>query len=311
MKINNEYPLISIIIPTYNRGKYLPNTIKSIIEQNYKNWELFIVDDGSTDNTKEIIGEFTNKDSRIHYLTYQNNRGANYARNLGIKESKGGIITFNDSDTIWLPHKLEKQIEILTVENTDVVFSTYLLEIKNGKFIINPSLPKNFNVKEELSTYLLKRNIIGTPALMLKKECFEKCGYFSEELPRFQDWDLALLLAGKCNFAFINEPLFTAFDAENRISNSVKKLIEAREYILSRHYKKFSKNPALLSNQLFYLARSYCRDGNIKKCREKAMEGIKVAPLNLKNYIVFAITIGGKPTVKAITNLLIRLNGNK
>lgn len=101
-------PLISVVIPTYNRAHYVCEAIDSVLAQTYKNIEIIAVDDGSTDNTKDIIQQYS---SRIKYI-YQNNAGPSAARNNGIKQSNGDLIAFLDSDDIWLAEKLERQVEI-------------------------------------------------------------------------------------------------------------------------------------------------------------------------------------------------------
>src|SRR5687767_4085845 len=99
----NAHPLVSIILPTYNRKHLLTRAIQSVQEQNYTNFELIIVDDGSKDNTWEVIKNF--QDSRIHYLRHEANYGAAAARNIGVKASHGNFIAFQDSDDEWLPDK--------------------------------------------------------------------------------------------------------------------------------------------------------------------------------------------------------------
>ncbi|MGB3902114.1 MAG: glycosyltransferase family A protein, partial [Bacteroidales bacterium] len=114
----NENILVSIIIPVYNGEKYISDTIQSVIDQTYKNWELIIVDDGSTDNTAEIVKQFN--DSRISYIK-KNNTGVSDTRNVGAMISKGEILCFLDADDIWLPENLEKKVEKLITEPKGVL----------------------------------------------------------------------------------------------------------------------------------------------------------------------------------------------
>ncbi|HOC40486.1 MAG TPA: glycosyltransferase family A protein, partial [Bacteroidales bacterium] len=121
----NENILVSIIIPVYNGEKYISDTIQSVIDQTYKNWELIIVDDGSTDNTAEIVKQFN--DSRISYIK-KNNTGVSDTRNVGAMISKGEILSFLDADDIWLPENLEKKVEKLINEPQCVlVYSSMFL----------------------------------------------------------------------------------------------------------------------------------------------------------------------------------------
>ncbi|MFH1657314.1 MAG: glycosyltransferase family 2 protein [bacterium] len=105
-------PKVSVIIPTYNREKLLPRAIQSVLSQTYSNWELIVVDDGSTDNTKEIMEEFQRKDKRIKYIWQENFGGVSKPINTGLKASQGDYIALLEDDDEWLPEKLERQLEI-------------------------------------------------------------------------------------------------------------------------------------------------------------------------------------------------------
>ena len=104
--------LVSIIMPSYNTGKYIVSSIKSVLAQTYQNWELLIVDDCSTDNTDDLVKQLL-QDSRIHYLKNEKNSGAAVSRNRALKEARGRWIAFLDSDDLWMPQKLERQIDYM------------------------------------------------------------------------------------------------------------------------------------------------------------------------------------------------------
>ncbi|MGB1104680.1 MAG: glycosyltransferase family 2 protein [Crocinitomicaceae bacterium] len=114
-------PLISIIVPVYNTEKYIDETIQSVVDQTYENWELILVDDGSIDHSKDIITEWTKKDNRIHYH-YKENGGQASARNLGIALSKGAYIAFLDADDLYLPERLSSQIADLEKHKADFYY---------------------------------------------------------------------------------------------------------------------------------------------------------------------------------------------
>ena len=126
--------LISIIVPVYNTELYLEETIQSVLRQTYQNWELLMVDDGSTDDSASICKAFTKQDPRIHYL-YKTNGGQASARNLGIKKSKGDWLAFLDSDDLWTEEKLSSQIEEVKKYKPDFLyglgyFYTQLVSLK-------------------------------------------------------------------------------------------------------------------------------------------------------------------------------------
>ena len=135
-----EEKLVSIIMPTYNCGKYIEQSINSVISQTYKNWELIIIDDCSTDNTIDIVNKF--KDKRIKFLQNPKNSGAAISRNYGLREAKGKWIAFLDSDDLWKSQKLEKQIKFM-IENSYYFSYTNYIEIdenskQNGRKVTGP-----------------------------------------------------------------------------------------------------------------------------------------------------------------------------
>lgn len=155
--------LISIITPCYNSNDFISETIDSVINQSYKNWELLIIDDCSTDNSVEIIQKYLEKDSRIKLFINNKNSGAAVSRNLGLLKSSGRFISFIDSDDLWEPLKLEIQINFMLSNNCPISFTNYKLIDEKGV-----SLNKTIKVVKEIDYYgYLKNTIIGMSTSMI------------------------------------------------------------------------------------------------------------------------------------------------
>ncbi|MEI7497655.1 MAG: glycosyltransferase [Candidatus Falkowbacteria bacterium] len=200
--------MISIILPTYNRANILPNAIKSVIAQTYSDWELIIVDDGSTDNTREIVNGFLT-DSRISFVN-QENFGPIVARNNGVKMAKGNWLAFLDSDDIWLSEKLSKQITLAqTFAYPVMIIGNYVyideLGQKQGEFFSQKTTPHSGRVLAQL----LRDNFILTSSVLVLKKYFEKVGGFDEQLNLTigEDYELWLRLAGELEIYYVNEPV--------------------------------------------------------------------------------------------------------
>ncbi len=178
--------LISVIIPTYNRAKFLKRAIKSVIQQSWEKWELIVVDDGSTDNTKEVLEEI--KDRRIIYL-YQDNKGVSAARNLGISHSQGELIALLDSDDVWKPRKLEDHI-LFHIQGEWEISQTEEEWIKGGKRI-NPAR-RHLKKAGWIFNPSLKLCLISPSCVMFSRRFWEKIGPFDETLPACEDYDLWL-----------------------------------------------------------------------------------------------------------------------
>lgn len=158
--------LVSIITPVYNAEKFVAETIKSVQAQSYTNWEMILVDDVSSDNSEKIIKEFQEKDNRIKYIKLKENSGAAVARNMAIENAKGRYIAFLDSDDLWKPEKLEKQIKFMNDNNYGFTFTSYELMKEDGT-----KLNKLVKVPNRIDyDGLLKNTIIGCLTVVVDRE---------------------------------------------------------------------------------------------------------------------------------------------
>ena len=177
-------PLVSVIIPTYNRASLLKRAIESVLNQEFEDFELIVVDDASQDRTPKVIESF--KDGRIRYLRLKKNSGGPVARNTGIKKARGKFIALLDDDDEWLPNRLSVQIEKFeTLEKkVGVVYGGfYYVSQENGR-IIGKRFPR---YRGNVYHHLLRENFIGSPTLLIRRECFKKAGLFDPKLSSSQD----------------------------------------------------------------------------------------------------------------------------
>lgn len=199
-------PKVSVIIPTYNGAKFLPETIESVLTQTYKDFETIIVDDGSTDNTSEIVSAFP-----VKYY-HQENQGVSVARNRGFRLSCGEYIVFLDSDDVFLEWALEKSVQALD-KHPEAGFSygqAYMMDKNGSVYRVRKSsfLDKSTVVdSQEQTTELLFLQRITTSTVMVRRHCFDEVGGFHEELRNFQDHHLFIRLSKRYHAAYIAEPL--------------------------------------------------------------------------------------------------------
>ncbi len=212
--------LVSVIIPTYNRAGTIEKSIRSVLKQTYSNIEIVVVDDGSTDNTEEIVCAI--EDSRIRYIKAKENRGASAARNLGVREAKADIIAFHDSDDSWHDDKLEKQIRYLLLHpDYKMVYCAYCLQRYNGEFVKVPYLGTYGNLEGDILGTLLVNNTIGTPTMVMYKKCFEELHGFDETMECLEDWEFAIRFSRSYLIGYIDEILMDAFLLQGGISSNV------------------------------------------------------------------------------------------
>jgi glycosyltransferase involved in cell wall biosynthesis len=188
--------------------------------QTYRNIEFIVVDDGSTDNTKYMLQQYG---SKIKYI-FQNNSGPSAARNVGIRLSSGEIIAFLDADDIWMPNKLELQIQLMQQHDGIglVGCGTYNID-SLGQIIAGPFIIENYkDSKTLLRDIMLRAVMLGTPNVLIKKECFNKVGLFDESLRGAEDWEMWIRIVKCYDIKFVEEPLVMTRIHGTNTSNNVE-----------------------------------------------------------------------------------------
>lgn len=285
-------PLVSIIIPTYNRSNLLLKAIESVLEQTYSNFELLIVDDNSKDNTFEVIKNIN--DNRLKYIKLETNMGGSFARNKGIKESTGDFIAFLDSDDKWTNSKLEKQMNIFKDnKEVGVVYSGIIINSENNardKVIFTPK------EQGDILHQLLKSNCVGTTsAVIVKSELIKKEMGFDASLPSCQDWDLWIRLAKITKYGFVNEPMVEYFEHNgDRITTNYSAVAKGHEIIYHKYRDLIDKELSKKDANSFYSYMGFIflkiailtQDKlQIRKGRDFIKKGIKLKPINLRSHL--------------------------
>ncbi|MCX6580690.1 MAG: glycosyltransferase family 2 protein [Candidatus Aminicenantes bacterium] len=201
--------LVSIVIPIFNRESLIEQTIENLLLQTYPHFEIIVVDDASTDNSYRILQALAEKDRRIRCFQSRINGGAQVARNRGIKEARGEWIAFQDSDDLWVPGKLERQMAELGKVGFDpmaLVHSDCVVHYHGKRKKVLWEFPETQG--EGAFKQLLLRSTVLFPAILTSKKALEAIGYLDEQVPSYQEWDTALRLAKCCRFIHIREPLF-------------------------------------------------------------------------------------------------------
>ncbi|WP_053361536.1 glycosyltransferase family 2 protein [Bacillus sp. FJAT-27251] len=184
MSANKNNKLVSIITPTYNSSKYIKETILSVKKQIYQNWEMIIVDDASTDHTVEIIEREISLDPRVKLIRLNHNSGPAEARNTAIECSQGRYLAFLDSDDIWLPQKLERQLEFMQENQAGFSFTDYRImnedgEVSNTVFRVPKRMDYNALLKNTMIgtlTVVLDKKMVGEVRMPLYRDCSEDYG---------------------------------------------------------------------------------------------------------------------------------------
>ena len=238
--------LVSIIMPSYNTGAYIKKTIQSVINQSYQNWELIIVDDCSTDNTDEAVQPFLN-DMRIRYIKNEVNSGAAISRNRALMEAKGKWIAFLDSDDLWVPEKLEKQIHFMEINNYAFSYTDYMIQL-NGEWLPYVYTGPNVINRRKMYNYCY----FSTITVMYKRE---KIGLIQiENLRKNNDYAMWLQAIEKCNCYRLPECMSYYIKHDGSVSSGSKIKLIKWHYILYKDglHKNKAESVLLTARNLFF-----------------------------------------------------------
>jgi glycosyltransferase involved in cell wall biosynthesis len=261
-KIHSE-PLVSILIPTYNHAQFLKDAINSVLEQTYKNVEIIVINNYSEDNTIEVVNIFQNK--RIHLINFKNNGVIAASRNIGLKNANGDFIAFLDSDDIWKPSKLEKQLKIFYDRPEVLLIGTNLETFPKGRKNAL-KLGSDYQVSYK---NLLKNNCFINSSVLIRKQVVSEIGFLDEDerLRTVEDYDYWLkILKFKDNSGYVlKEDLIKYRMHSSNLSGSgfnfdFYKSFEKQKIILEKHLEK---NPDYVCN-LIKQRKLKCIKGDIK-----------------------------------------------
>jgi glycosyltransferase involved in cell wall biosynthesis len=203
--MRNSEP-VSIILPTYNRAQKVGKSIESVLKQTYTYFELLVIDDGSTDQTEEVVNSY--KDKRVRYYRLLENGGQSKARNQGIKFAQYDYLAFEDSDDLWRPGKLEAQMCAMKKadKNVGMIYHKFRYDLGEGRSMILPDEKLEAEKKSgDIYAQLLWDNLVGMPTVLIKKECVAEVGGMDESLHCLEDYDFALRIAKKYRAIFLDE----------------------------------------------------------------------------------------------------------
>lgn len=290
-------PIVSVIIPNYNRARFLPKVIESVRQQSYPNLEIIVVDDCSTDNSLAILSDLAKRYSNLKVFQVDKNRGANYCRNYGVKQAEGDYIAFLDSDDYFLEEKIEKQMAVLEAnpQLTFVVSSFFqggIHQLQEGPIYLKDVLRHN--------------NLGGFSTLLVKKQAFFEVGGLDNDLPSNQDWDLYLKLLEHNQGYKLAENLVTYDIQEDSISKSANKVLSGYQIVSQRAVQLNDKYGVLNKKELeayqaYYLAMRFYKFDDVKTMRTHLIRSIKIKP-SLEAVVYLILSLMGKKGMTYLIN---------
>jgi len=260
-------PLVAVIIPTFNRAALLERAVQSVLHQTFRDFELVVVDDGSTDNTAELP-VFKNPDPRLCSIRLPENRGVSAARNAGVKATTAPWLAFLDSDDEWLPEKLEKQVRWTQLHPDMYIVQTREIWIRHGRRVNPPKTHEK--IEGDLFAASLERCMITPSSVMLRRTLFELAGGFNESFQACEDYDLWLRITCRCPAGLVVEYLLKRYGGHaDQLSATVPVLDRFRiqsvidllaSNVLTEEQKKLARKSLLKRSHI--VAQGYKKHGN-------------------------------------------------
>ena len=234
-------PAVTVVLPTYDREPLLWRSIRSVLDQTYEDFELIIVDDGSTDATAESVARFG--DRRLRCIRLAENRGAAAARNVGIRAATGRFIAFQDSDDEWLPSKLERHMRAFETcgPEVGVVYSDMQRIRRDGspQYHRSPSVVPGVLIDPGTRFYQVCK--LGIQSTVIRRECLAAVGGFNEAFPALEDLELFIRLSKRYGFHHLEVPLVRYYETDGLSQNMPAKLV-ARTLLLGLYQKELEQD---------------------------------------------------------------------
>lgn len=250
-------PAVSVVLPTYNRAPLLGRALRSVLGQSFGDFEVIVIDDGSTDGTAGVVAAFG--DPRIRYEQLARKMGASAARNVGIRMARGKFLAFQDSDDEWMPSKLARQMSAFGRGPAElgVVYSDMQRVWSDGTetYLEAPDVLTGRLVSA--SRWFYQVCDLGVQSTLIRREWLDAAGYFNEELPALEDLEMFIRLSRLCAFERLREPLVKYHDTQGLSKDRYAKWV-SRRVILKLYYKELLvRNPAFLFKEALWLCATW------------------------------------------------------
>jgi glycosyltransferase involved in cell wall biosynthesis len=289
--------LVSVVLPSYNRARLLGTAMHSVLNQSHRHLELIIVDDGSEDNTPQLVA--AKGDHRVRYAAHAVRKGAAAARNTGLQMAAGEFVAFQDSDDVWRADKLSAQIAAL--ERTGAAVSVCSHRLLGPRQVSEVIREDGEMSGDDVVTYLLKGANISTQTIVARTEALREVGGFDDSLEVSEDYELCLRLALRYTFVFLSRPLVDIHVSSDSISGHPVRFAAATSRIVDKHAKLFEQHRRDGSTLLLKAAKYLGYADDYQESRRYVRKALKANPLNVRAMVLYcALTTHTVPLLRRV-----------
>jgi glycosyltransferase involved in cell wall biosynthesis len=261
-------PIVSIVLPTHNRMATLPRAVSSVLAQTMTDFELIVVDDASGDGSVQWLASL--EDSRIRVIHCPSRNGASHARNIGIRAARAELISFQDSDDVWLPQKLEIQLACIRRQDKHVGWVGGAYQV--GQRIVR-SAP--LTQGQDYDHELLVGEPFVTPTWFVRRDCLFDAGLFDESMPCLEDWDLIFKLADRCRFIAVEDVVLQRYGSADSLFADQAKRRQGLDVVLTRHAARWKREPKEYARWCTELGRLYAVSDDFASSRKWLNEALR------------------------------------
>lgn len=287
--------LVSVITPTYNRREFIVEAIESVLAQTYPNWQMLIIDDGSTDDSIEVIKPYL-KDERIQYF-YQENQGQAFARQQALKKAEGEYVAFLDSDNLWLPERLALGVEALKNNHrVDVCYGDLITIDEKGQVISTANMKR---YSGWIAPLMMRQNFVSMNTTLIRKHAIDRVGGFRSTVTRGDDYDLYFRIAAESKYLYLAHRLAKYRVMENQISSNKEARFESDLEIIANFTSNYPKAISRIqwlrgmSSRFVNMARYYSSNGEKINGIAFSLKAVLYAPWWIGSWRVLLKSIVG------------------
>lgn len=300
-------PRVSIIVPAYNAAHYLPFAIDSVIAQTYTDWEIVIIDDGSTDNTRALVDSYRPiLRDKLQYV-YQSNRGLPAARNAGILAARGEFIALLDADDVWLPIRLERGVSAMDADPSTGLVHARVMRINTHGAVTGQLKVEPRYMSGRIARHIFTRRAhIVCPTVLFRKSCLQQTGWFDEAMQATEDRDLWFRIALRYRIAYLDEVVAYYRISPTSMTSNLDRLLKAQLHFVAKHRKSGAASRIdqlqALGNIYRELGDSLFRGGQVGKSIGSYLQAVVYNPLSVPNWYMLVRAIMD-PAVRACVHV--------
>ncbi|WP_434052589.1 MAG: glycosyltransferase family A protein [Roseibium sp.] len=274
---------VNIVVPCYNRETTVKNAVTSILEQDYDRFNVIVADDRSTDGTLSVLEAVS--DERLAITSNEGPKGASGARNWGVAQGSAPFVAFQDSDDVWLPGKLSKQMARLEADENLVACYCAMAIFADGKQTGRIPYGLTSRFEGDISENVLRDSFISAQTVIIRRDVYEKVGGMDSDYRSLNDWELMIRVSQEGPIAFVDEVLVEQHMSSNSLTHLKSSRLRSQQMIVEKHEALLEPYPEIFAFHHNRISGALWEAGDVVEARKHAREAVRLAPFNVRYHV--------------------------